>query len=83
MYENLYCNMAIISINSFYPIFQKIILGILGIFHSSNGKSRGQETNISTMAAAMDVDDDMGESSGLGTDKAGKKRFEVKKVTFP
>jgi hypothetical protein len=35
------------------------------------------------MAAAMDVDDDMGESSGLGTDKAGKKRFEVKKVTFP
>ena len=38
---------------------------------------------ISTMAAAMDVDDDMGESSGLGTDKAGKKRFEVKKVTFP
>jgi hypothetical protein len=25
----------------------------------------------------------MGESSGLGADKAGKKRFEVKKVTFP
>jgi hypothetical protein len=24
----------------------------------------------------------MGESSGLGADKAGKKRFEVKKVTF-
>ena len=75
--------MAIVIINSFYPIFQKIILGILGIFHSSNGKSRGQETNINTMAAAMDVDDgDMGESSGLGSDKAGKKRFEVKKVTF-
>lgn len=33
------------------------------------------------MAAAMDVDDgDLGESSGLGADKAGKKRFEVKKV---
>lgn len=29
----------------------------------------------------MDVDDgEIGESSGLGTDKAGKKRFEVKKV---
>lgn len=33
------------------------------------------------MAAAMDIDDsELGEVSGNGSDKSGKKRFEVKKV---